>query len=302
MSEYHIPVLLNESIEALNIRENGIYVDLTFGGGGHSREILSELSTEGKLFSFDQDEDAQKEAEQIENPSFQFIAANFRHLKKYMKLYQIKAVDGILADLGVSSHQFDTPERGFSTRFEALLDMRMDQSQSLKADDILKNYSEKELHKIFGMYGEIKNAKTLAQTIIRHRSEKAIETVEELKEIAFPIAPKHKEFKYFAQIFQALRIEVNQELEALEEMLVDAVGLLKPEGRLVVLSYHSLEDRLVKNIINSGNIRGELEKDFYGKVIKPLQTIHRKPIVASEEEIEQNPRARSVKMRVAEKI
>lgn len=302
MSEYHIPVLLKESIDALNIQENGIYVDLTFGGGGHSKEILSRLSPNGKLFSFDQDEDAKIESEKIEAPNFQFVAANFRYLRKYLKLYQVKVVDGILADLGVSSHQFDTPERGFSTRFEAELDMRMNQSQSLTASDILKDYSEKELHKIFGMYGEIKNAKTLAQTLVRKRSEKAIETVDELKEIAFSIAPKHKEFKYFAQVFQALRIEVNQEMEALEEMLLATTKVLKPEGRLVVLSYHSLEDRLVKNIINSGNTRGELEKDFYGKVIKPLQTINRKPIIVSEEEVEQNPRARSVKMRIAEKI
>jgi 16S rRNA (cytosine1402-N4)-methyltransferase len=258
---YHRPVLLTQSIEALQIKPDGTYVDLTFGGGGHSMAILENLK-EGKLFAFDQDADAEENARRITSHAFRFIRSNFRFIDKFLKLHGVRQVDGILADLGVSSHQIDTPERGFSTRFDGKLDMRMDKAAGKSAYQMINKYAEEELHKIFGMYGEIRNAKTLAAAIVKARSEKTIKTNDDLKAILYKLAPRNREFKYFAQAFQALRIEVNEELEALKEMLVRCVNVLKPGGRLVVLSYHSLEDRLVKNFINKGKFSGEVEKRF----------------------------------------
>jgi len=300
MTDYHSPVMLRECIEGLNIKPDGIYVDVTFGGGGHSREILKNLNDKGRLLAFDQDADAQ---DNIPNDDrLTFIDQNFRYLKNNCRLQGAMPVDGILADLGVSSHQFDQPERGFSIRFDADLDMRMDQSTSLTAKDLINTATEEELHKIFGIYGEIKNAKTLARTICTARLNAPIATVSELKQAIAKQIPKGKENKYLAQVFQALRIEVNQELEALREFLEQAVDILKPGGRLVVMSYHSLEDRLVKNFIATGKFRGEVEKDFYGNQIKPLEAVTRKAITATEEEISRNNRARSAKLRIAEKI
>ncbi|WP_026947677.1 16S rRNA (cytosine(1402)-N(4))-methyltransferase RsmH [Algoriphagus marincola] len=298
-SVYHIPVMLAQCTEGLAIDPNGVYVDVTFGGGGHSREILKYLDT-GHLYGFDQDPDA--EANIPEDSRFTFVAANFRDIKKYLRLYGVRQVDGILADLGISSHQIDEPARGFSTRFEGELDMRMNPSQGKSAKDVLNSYSEQDLHKILGMYGEVKNAKTLAQAIVSHRSENPFETTEGLTAFLKKYAPRGKEFKYFAQVFQALRIEVNDEMAALEEMLLGAIELLKPEGRLVVMSYHSLEDRLVKNLIQKGKFQGELEKDFFGNPIRPLEPVSRGAITASAEEIAENPRARSAKLRVAKKL
>lgn len=300
MSEYHNPVMLQECIEGLNINPDGIYVDVTFGGGGHSREILKNLSASGRLIAFDQDADAQKNIPKDDRLTF--VDQNFRYLKNNCRLQAALPVDGILADLGVSSHQFDQPERGFSTRFEADLDMRMDQEGTLTARQVINTYSEEALHKIFGIYGEIKNAKTLAKTLVTARLNKPLETVSELKSAIAKLIPKGKENKYLAQVFQALRIEVNQELEALQEFLEQTVEVLKPGGRLVVMSYHSLEDRLVKNFIAKGKFRGEVEKDFFGNQIKPLEAVSRKAITASEEEIRQNNRARSAKLRIAVKV
>ncbi len=297
---YHKPVMLNECIEALNIKSDGTYVDLTFGGGGHSREILKYLDG-GHLYAFDQDVDAKANAESIDQRSFTFIEANFRHLARYLKMYGVTSVDGILADLGISSHQIDEADRGFSTRFNAELDMRMDRSSQLTAKEVINTYSEKHLQDIFSRYGEVRNARTLAQAIVAHRINQPINSVEDLKQILSRYAMRGKENRYYAQVFQAIRIEVNQELNALGEVLEQSVKLLKPVGRLVVMSYHSLEDRPVKNFIAAGNIEGEVEKDFYGNVIKPLQAVNRKPIVASEKEINENNRARSAKLRIAEK-
>lgn len=298
---YHLPVMLQECLKGLQIKEDGTYVDVTFGGGGHSNAILQQL-TEGRLLAFDQDSDAAANAAVINHPGFQFIQANFRDIKRYLKFYKASELDGILADLGVSSHQFDVAERGFSTRFDAELDMRMDQTAKKTAKTVLNEYSEEELHKILGMYGEVKNAKTLAAALVAERAAKPILRVGELKTILDRYAKKHREFKYYAQVFQALRMEVNDEMKALEEFLTDAVEVLKSGGRLVVMSYHSLEDRLVKNLINKGNIEGKIEKDFYGNHLKPLQAVNRKPIMATEEEIKVNNRARSAKLRIAEKI
>ncbi len=259
---YHRPVLLSKSIEALQIKPDGIYVDLTFGGGGHSMAILENLKT-GKLIAFDQDQDAEENAKRISSPNFVFIKNNFRHIDKFLKLYGIKKVDGILADLGVSSHQIDTPERGFSTRFDGDLDMRMDRSSGKTARHILNKSAEEDLHRIFGMYGEIRNAKTLAAAIVAARENKEIKKIEDLKAILNELAPKNREYKYYAQVFQALRIQVNNELEALKEMLSRSIQVLKPGGRIVVISYHSLEDRLVKNFFNKGKFSGEVEKDIY---------------------------------------
>ncbi len=302
MAEYHVPVMLHECIGGLEIKESGVYVDVTFGGGGHSREILKHLGAEGRLFGFDQDADAKLNAEQIEQRSFTFIEANFRYLKRYLKLHGIRQVDGILADLGISSHQIDEPERGFSTRSEAGLDMRMDQNAALTAKKVVNEYDEGALHKILGIYGEVKNAKTLAAAIVSERFSRPFETTADLIELLRSLAPRGKEFKYYAQVFQAIRMEVNDEMGALEDFLTQAVEVLKPGGRLVVESYHSLEDRMVKNFINKGKIFGEVEKDFFGNQLKPLRAINRKPITASEEELKTNNRARSAKLRVAEKI
>lgn len=297
---YHHPVMLKECLDGLMINPEGIYVDVTFGGGGHSKAILSHLTT-GRLFSFDQDEDAYQEAQKIDNPQFTFVQANFRFISRYLRVYGIKQVDGILADLGISSHQIDTPERGFSTRFNAELDMRMGTNIELTAKDIVNKYTTDELHKLLGMYGEIKNARTAAQTIVAARSTKPIETVEDIKTILKKLAPKGKEHKYFAQVFQALRIVVNDEMGALEDFLTSLPDVLKPSGRVVIMSYHSLEDRLVKNYFRSGKFSGEVEKDLFGNDLKPLDVITRKSIEATAEEIALNPRARSAKLRIAQK-
>lgn len=297
---YHVPVMLQECIDALAIKPDGIYVDVTFGGGGHSKEILKHLGPKGRLIAFDQDPDAVKNA--LDDPRFTLIHQNFRFLKNYLRLEGIRSVDGILADLGVSSHQFDDADRGFSIRFDADLDMRMDQVSDLDARKVLRTYAEEDLHRIFGMYGEIINAKTLAKTIVTARLNQEVNTVAELKEVIKKLVPKGKEHKYHAQVFQALRIEVNKELEALQEFLEQTVGVLKESGRLVVMSYHSLEDRLVKNFMAKGKFKGEVEKDFFGNEIKPFKVISRKAIVANEEELARNNRARSAKLRIAEKV
>lgn len=296
---YHIPVMLDPCIEGLAILPNGVYVDVTFGGGGHAKAILARLEG-GQLFGFDQDSDALANAPQ--DPRFTFVQANFRDIKRYLRLHGIKQVDGILADLGISSHQIDAPERGFSTRFQGDLDMRMNQSAELSAKELLATADEGRLHKILGMYGEIKNAKTLAQSIVAERSVKPFTTTEGFTAFLKRFAPRGKEFKYYAQVFQALRIEVNDEMGALEEMLLSAVELLKPEGRLVVMSYHSLEDRLVKSLMIKGKFQGEVEKDFYGNLLRPLEPVSRGAITASEEELALNPRARSAKLRIAKKV
>lgn len=298
---YHKPVMLAECIEALNISPTGTYVDVTFGGGGHSLKILEKLK-EGKLIAFDQDDDARKQSENIQSRSFTFCQANFRYMKKYLKLNGVTQVNGILADLGISSHQIDSPERGFSTRYDGPLDMRMDTNSDLTAAGVLNEYNEKELHKIFGMYGEIKNAKTAAQMITQQRVSKAFSRTEDLKKALQTIAPRGKENKYFAQVFQALRIEVNQEMKALEDFLHQCGEVMTEGGRLVVMSYHSLEDRMVKNFINKGKVYGEVEKDFYGNELKPFKAVNRKPIEAQEEEVQENNRARSAKLRIASKI
>jgi 16S rRNA (cytosine1402-N4)-methyltransferase len=301
MAEYHIPVLFEECIESLNIKPDGVYIDATFGGGGHSKGILAKLGPMGKLFAFDQDADAKKNAEELKTDErFTFVAANFRYITKYLRLYGIKKVDGILADLGISSHQIDEPSRGFSTRFDGPLDMRMNKEADLSAYEIVNKYTETDLHKILGMYGEVKNAKTLANALVVARSNKAIETIADLKKVLNKYTPRGKENKYLAQVFQGIRIEVNQELEALKEFLQDSPQLLSEGGRLCVISFHSLEDRLVKNFIRSGKFSGDVEKDFFGNELKPLEAISRKPIVAGTIEMERNGRARSAKLRVAE--
>jgi len=301
MADYHIPVMLTECVDGLDIKPGGIYVDVTFGGGGHSREMLSRFSDGAKLFGFDQDPDAKKNAEGLPD-SFTLIEANFRYLKRYLKLHGIKQVDGILADLGISSHQIDEPERGFSTRANAELDMRMDQKSDLSARKVLNEYDESALHKVLGIYGEVKNAKTLAAAIVSERFSKPFETTEDLIGLLGGLAPRGREYKYYAQVFQAIRMEVNDEMGALEDFLNQSAEVLKPGGRLVVESYHSLEDRMVKNYINKGKIFGEVEKDFFGNQLKPYQAINRKPITASEEELKRNNRARSAKLRIAEKL
>ncbi len=297
-SVYHIPVMLTQCTEGLAIDPNGIYVDVTFGGGGHSREILKQLD-KGHLYGFDQDQDA--EANIPASDKFTFVAANFRDLKKYLRLYGVSKVDGILADLGISSHQIDEPSRGFSTRFKGDLDMRMNQEAGLSAKEVLNTYDESRLHKILGLYGEIKNAKTLAQAIVAERAARPFETTEDFTAFLKKYAPKGKDFKYYAQVFQALRIEVNDEIAALEEMLMNALDVLKPEGRFVVMSYHSLEDRLVKNLMIKGKFHGEVEKDFYGNLIRPFEPLTRGAIIADEAEVAANPRARSAKLRIAKR-
>lgn len=303
MSEarYHQPVMLSECISALNIDPEGVYVDVTFGGGGHSLKILEKIKG-GRLIAFDQDEDAKREAEKINHRSFTFCQANFMYMKQYLRLNQISKVNGILADLGVSSHQIDSPSRGFSTRYEGPLDMRMDVKSAATAAKVVNEYSEEQLHKILGMYGEVKNAKTAAHAIIRARADRKMESSKDLIEVLKPIAPRGKDFKYYAQVFQALRIEVNKEMEALESFLMQCTEVMEKGGRLVVMSYHSLEDRMVKNFINTGKVYGDLEKDFYGNPLRPFKAINKKPITANEDELEQNNRARSAKLRIAERI
>ena len=294
---YHVPVMLNEVIEGLNIHPSGIYVDCTFGGGGHSKAILDKLNKEGKLIAFDQDEDAKKNVPADER--IVFVPQNFRHLQKFLRLHKIKEVDGILADLGVSSYQFDKADRGFSTRFDAAMDMRMDQRQSLLAMDVLKTYSEEKLHKIFEQYGEVTNSKTLAKTIVEQRNTRSMQTITDFKNAVQGIV-KGNPNKYFAQVFQALRIEVNDELEALKEMLQQSTQVLKAGGRIAVITFHSLEDRIVKNFFKGAD---ETKTDeLYGtKNESMLHIITKKPIIPGEEEIKKNPRARSAKLRIAEK-
>jgi len=299
MSSYHTPVMLKECLEGLNIRPDGTYVDVTFGGGGHSKAILGKLGKHGRLLAFDQDADAQQNV--IDDDRFEFIDQNFRYLKNFSRLHNAIPVNGILADLGVSSYQFDQAERGFSIRFDAELDMRMNQADKLSAKEVINTYSEADLHRIFGIYGEIQNAKSLAKTIVTARLNGSINTVADLKNAIQGLIPRGKENKYLAQVFQALRIEVNQELEALKDFLIQSAEVLVRGGRLVVMSYHSLEDRLVKNFIAKGKFSGEVEKDFYGNDQKPFDAISRGAITASEDEIKDNNRARSAKLRIAVK-
>ncbi|MFB0498199.1 16S rRNA (cytosine(1402)-N(4))-methyltransferase RsmH [Mucilaginibacter sp. P25] len=299
MSEYHVPVMLKECIDGLNIDPDGTYVDVTFGGGGHSREILKHLGPKGRLIAFDQDADAQRNI--IDDERFVFVDQNFRYLKNFCRLHGAIPVNGILADLGVSSHQFDEADRGFSIRFDAELDMRMNQLGELTAKDVINNYSVADLHRIFGIYGEIQNAKSLAETIATARLNMPIVTIADLKNVISNRIPKGKENKYLAQVFQALRIEVNQELEALKDFLMQSAEVLGVGGRLVVMSYHSLEDRLVKNFIAKGKFSGEVEKDLYGNDNKPLDAVSRGAITASADEITNNNRARSAKLRIAVK-
>jgi 16S rRNA (cytosine1402-N4)-methyltransferase len=296
---YHTPVLLNESIEGLNLQENGVYVDVTFGGGGHSKKILEHLKG-GRLLGFDQDEDAQNNV--LDDARFQLIPQNFKYAKNFLQLYGALPIDGLLADLGVSSHQFDVAERGFSFRFDAPLDLRMDVKNSLTAAKILEKYDENQLADLFYNYGELKNSRKIANVIIRTRTEKPIQTTGDLKNLLVPFFPKNQENKFLSVVFQALRIEVNQELDALKILLQQSVDLLKSGGRLVVISYHSLEDRLVKNFMKTGNLNGEVVKDFYGNNQTPFRLITRKAIVPSDMEIAENTRARSAKLRIAEKI
>jgi 16S rRNA (cytosine1402-N4)-methyltransferase len=294
--EYHNPVLLKESIDGLNINPGGVYVDVTFGGGGHSREILSRLSEHGKLYAFDQDEDAQRNV--IDDPRFTLIPQNFRFIKRYLRFYGIKKVDGILADLGVSSHQFDEAGRGFSTRFDADLDMRMNQSGALSAFEVINKYEEEKLANVLFNYSELRNAKDIARRIVEKRAEEKIKTSFQLKEVLAAFVPKSQEHKVLAQIFQGIRIEVNQEIEALKEFLLQVPELLNEGGRLSVLSYHSLEDRLVKRYIRSGLFEGEPVKDYYGNVTVPLKKVGQM-VVPSFQEIKKNSRARSAKLRIA---
>jgi len=296
---YHKSVLLHESIEALGIRPGGIYVDATYGGGGHAKAILDKLDG-GRLIAFDQDAEAIEN--RLDDSRLVMVNSNFRFLRNFLKLHHASPVDGILADLGISSHQIDQPDRGFSTRFDGILDMRMDQKKKQTARDIVNSYSEEDLSDLFFTYGEIRNARKLAGRITEARKQVAIETTASLKAIVNTCAERGKEFKYQAQVFQALRIEVNQEMDALRDFLKQATIALKPGARMVVISYHSLEDKLVKNYFRSGNFVGSVEKDFYGNVLSPLKVITRKAIVPSEKEVEENGRARSAKMRVAEKI
>ncbi|MDR6302077.1 16S rRNA (cytosine(1402)-N(4))-methyltransferase RsmH [Mesonia maritima] len=296
---YHKPVLLKETVEGLNIKPSGVYVDVTFGGGGHSAEILKQLNAEGKLFAFDQDKDAQKNA--FDDERFTLIPENFRFIKRFLRLEGVRKVDGILGDFGVSSHQFDVAERGFSTRYDAKLDMRMNQSDQLSAYEVINQYSEEQLKRIFYEYGELKNSPKLARTIVSVRKEKPIETGDELQELLMPLLFKGKEFKILAQIYQAIRIEVNQEIEVLKEFLQQTDKLLVEGGRLSLISYHSLEDRLVKRYIRSGLFEGEPEKDFYGNISVPFKKVG-KLIKPTSKEIKENNRARSARLRVAEKL
>lgn len=297
---YHVPVMLQECLDGLAINPDGVYVDVTFGGGGHSRAIFEKLSSKGKLIVFDQDPDARANA--WEAPNFHFVAANFAFLKNHLRVLGIPAVDGILADLGVSSHQFDDAKRGFSIRANEALDMRMNQSGDFTAAKIVQTYDEEQLAAIFRKYGELDHPYKTAVELVKARNKSKIKTTGELMEALMPVAPKFKDHKFFAQVFQALRIEVNQEMDVLEKFLLQTAEVLKPDGRLVVMSYHSLEDRLVKNLMKRGNLDGSIEKDFFGKVLKPFEEVNRKPVLPSEEEIQRNSRARSAKLRIAKRL
>ena len=296
---YHIPVLLHESIEGMNLRAKGTFVDVTFGGGGHSKEILRCMDSESRLFSFDQDEDAEQNI--VNDKRFTFVRSNFRYLSNFLRYYGVDGVDAVLADLGVSSHHFDDSERGFSFRFNGKLDMRMNKRAGMTAADIVNNYDEERLANLFYLYGELKNSRKIASVLVKARSQKKLETIEEFLDIIKPLFGKDREKKELAKVFQALRIEVNQELEALKEMLYAATRALKPGGRLVVITYHSLEDRMVKNIMKTGNVEGKVEQDIFGRTDCPFKLVNNKVIVPSDEEIERNPRSRSAKLRIAEK-
>ena len=296
---YHVPVLLNESVDGLNIAPGGIYVDVTFGGGGHSREILSRLGSDGRLLGFDQDEDAARNA--LDDPRFTFVRSNFRYLRNFLRYHGIGQVDGILADLGVSSHHFDDSERGFSFRFDAPLDMRMNKQARLTAADVVNNYDESRLANLFYLYGELKESRRLAAAIVKARAAGGIQTIGGLLDVIRPLLGREREKKELAKAFQALRIEVNRELEALKEMLQAAIGTLRPGGRLAVITYHSLEDRLVKNMMRTGNAEGTEERDFFGHRKAPLRPVNRKVIVPEADELARNPRSRSAKLRIAEK-
>jgi 16S rRNA (cytosine1402-N4)-methyltransferase len=298
---YHQPVLLHQSIDGLNIHKDGVYVDVTFGGGGHSREILNRLEGKAHLYGFDQDADAEQNI--VDSPQFTFVRSNFRYLKNFLKYYgEHEGIDGLLADLGVSSHHFDDAERGFSFRFDAPLDMRMNQRAKQTAADVVNSYSEQALADIFYYYGELKNSRQIATTIVKERSNHRIETTGELQTAVQPFFGREREKKELAKVFQALRIEVNHEMDALKEMLTAATELLKPGGRLVVITYHSLEDRMVKNIMKTGSTEGDETKDFFGNASSPFRLITRKPIVPDADEQAENPRSRSAKLRVAEKV
>ncbi|MBR5763917.1 MAG: 16S rRNA (cytosine(1402)-N(4))-methyltransferase RsmH [Bacteroidaceae bacterium] len=297
---YHVPVLLEQSIDGMNIKPDSICVDVTFGGGGHSKEILKHLSAKGHLYSFDQDADAERNI--IDDERFTFVRSNFRYLHNFMRYHNVEQIDALLADLGVSSHHLDDSERGFSFRFSGPLDMRMNKRADMTAADIVNEYKEEDLANIFYLYGELKNGRQLAQKIVKARAAEKIETIEQFLEIIKPLFGREREKKELAKVFQALRIEVNHEMDALKEMLLSAARDLKPGGRLVVITYHSLEDRIVKNMMKTGNVEGVVEKDFFGKVNTPFKLINKKVIEADADEIQRNPRSRSAKLRIAEKL
>lgn len=297
---YHIPVLLKASVDGMNIRPDGVYVDVTFGGGGHSKEILRRLGPKGHLYGFDQDADAEKNI--VEDNRFTFVRSNFRYLHNFMRYYGIEKIDGLLADLGVSSHHFDDDKRGFSFRFDGELDMRMNKRAGVKASDILNKYDEQRLANVFYYYGELKNSRRIASAVVKGRNVNEINTIEEFLKIINPLFPREREKKELAKVFQALRIEVNHEMNTLKEMLQSATGLLVPGGRLVVITYHSLEDRIVKNVMKSGNNEGKQVQDFFGRIQSPYKLINNRVIIPNEEEISENPRSRSGKLRIAEKI
>lgn len=296
---YHIPVLRQETVDGLGIKPDGIYADMTFGGGGHSREILSRLGKEGRLYSFDQDEDAEQNI--VDDPRLTFVRSNFRYLKNWMRYYGVEQLDGVLADLGVSSHHLDAEDRGFSFRFEAPLDMRMNTRAGLNAADVLNTYSEEQLADMFYLYGELKNSRRIAAAVVKSRRTQPITQTGEFLELLKPLFGRDREKKELAKVFQALRIEVNHEMEALKEMLTAATDLLKPGGRLSVLTYHSLEDRMVKNLIRSGNVEGRITQDLFGRTDAPLRAVNNKVIIPDSDEQERNPRSRSAKLRIAEK-
>lgn len=297
---YHVPVLLNESVDGLNIHAGGVYVDVTFGGGGHSKEILRRMDASGRLYGFDQDLDVLKNV--VDDRRFVFVRSNFRYLENFLKYHDEEQVDGILADLGVSSHHFDDSERGFSFRFDGKLDMRMNKKATLTATDVINEYDEERLATIFYLYGELKNSKKLASAIVKARAEKRIEQISDFLAVVKPLYGKEREKKELAKVFQAIRIEVNQEMDALKEMLEAATRVLKPGGRLVVITYHSLEDRLVKNMLKTGNFEGKVQQDIYGNADTPYKLVNNKVIVANENEQLVNPRSRSAKLRIAEKL
>lgn len=297
---YHVPVLLNECMVGMDLKDNETYVDVTFGGGGHSREIVKRMGPNSRLFSFDQDEDAERNA--LNDKRFTFVRSNFRYLKNFMRYYNVEQLDAVLGDLGVSSHHFDDAERGFSFRFDGQLDMRMNKRAGMTAADIVNSYPEEQLADLFYLYGELKNSRKLAAALVRERQKAKIETIEQFLQVIRPFFGREREKKELAKVFQALRIEVNHEMDALKEMLYASKDLLRKGGRLVIITYHSLEDRMVKNFMRTGNIEGKEDKDFYGRVNAPLRPLQSKVITPTSDEIERNPRSRSAKLRIAEKV